>query len=95
MRVEIKASRTKLKAYVKAILANQIVQIVADSQSPIRLTDFGSKISATGSENDWEHATAPSIEAGAAGKAGIEFSDLCLPYVERCSGRDAGFKRTV
>ena len=65
------------------------------SHSPVRLTDFGRKISAAASAAKWAESHAPNLAREVPGKPEFEVFDLCVAYVEERFEDDEDFRRNV
>lgn len=99
----VNADRASFKAFMEKIdgKIDRILERMSfppqstKSESPVRLTEFGKKLSATAKATDWAAANAPELVSGAMGKEEFEVFDICVDRVQTSFESDADFKRSV
>ncbi len=78
---------------IKKILERQAPPPVVRAGSPVRLTDFGEKISAAVSAKEWAADHASRLTAEASGKQEFEVFEMCVAYVAEQFDRDESLQR--
>ena len=77
----VNSSLEEIRADIKNIFRRLGSGQVVDSNSPIRLTELGQKISAELWIRDWARQTADGLLTEAKGKKEFEIYDICTQYV--------------
>ncbi len=86
----------EIREDIKSILSRPApTPPTVQSSSPIQLTDFGKKVSATAAAAAWAEANAPRLEGRASGKEEFEVFELCVEYVGERLENDTGLDRKV
>lgn len=78
---EIKADIDRIKADIKEIF-KRLPPVPITGESPVRLTDFGEKISDRLEAKDWAQQLAPSLSSQIQGKAEFEIYEFCGNYLQ-------------
>ena len=91
----LKEGLAEVRGDVKDILTRMGGPPAAQSNSPISLTEFGKKISATVAAKLWSVEHAPHLVSDAKGKAEFEIYDLCVAHVNQQFEHDEDLQRRV
>ena len=80
---------------IKEILTRLSPPPPVASLSPVQLTDFGKKISATVNASKWAEEQAPDLVEAASGKEEFEVFDICVDHVSKAFEDDPDFQKVV
>ena len=95
-RASFKAFMEKIDGKIDRILERMSSQPPSTKpESPVQLTEFGKKLSATAKATDWATANAPELVSHATGKEEFEVFDICVDRVRTSFESDADLKRSV
>ena len=72
----------EIKADIKEIF-KRLPPVPITGESPVRLTDFGEKISDRLEAKDWAQQLAPSLSSQVQGKAEFEIYEFCGDYLQK------------
>ena len=78
---KIKADIDKINAVIKEIF-KRLPPVPITGESPVRLTDFGKKISDRLEAKEWAQQLAPSLSSQIQGKAEFEIYEFCGDYLQ-------------
>ena len=70
-------------------------QPVVEGNSPVHLTDFGEKVSATVNASRWAEEQAAGLVETAKGKEEFEVFDICVDHVSKVFKDDPEFQKAV
>ena len=86
---------SEIQGAIQNMLERLAPPSAVQASSPIQLTGFGQKISASVSARAWAIDHAPRLAKKTSGKPEFEVFEVCVSYVEKQFDKDAEFQREV